>query len=65
MCGAAVEGWTAEQGARIIYTILERGDLERSGESLQDISAYLRKSSDLDMLARKIRDLVPTDRLTS
>ena len=49
----------------IIYTILERGDLERSGQRLPDTSAYLRKSADLDMLARKIRDLVSSDRLTN
>ncbi|MET9311735.1 hypothetical protein ABZX12_07930 [Kribbella sp. NPDC003505] len=49
----------------IVYTILERGDLESSGESLREISAYLRKSADLEMLARKIRDLVPPDRLAN
>jgi DNA-binding NarL/FixJ family response regulator len=49
----------------IVYTILERGDLESSRDALRDVDAYLRKSADLEMLARKIRDLVPSHRLAS
>lgn len=40
----------------IIYTILERSDLDRGG-SLADGFTYVRKSPDLDILTRRIRQL--------
>jgi hypothetical protein len=42
----------------LLYTILERSDLERDGQSLGVNVTYLRKSSDLGVLIRKIRELV-------
>jgi DNA-binding NarL/FixJ family response regulator len=44
----------------IIYTILERSDLERSGETMPLLGTYVRKSSDLHLLTKRIRDLVPS-----
>jgi DNA-binding NarL/FixJ family response regulator len=42
----------------LLYTILERSDLERDSQSLPSNSTYLGKSSDIDVLIRKIRSLV-------
>jgi CheY-like chemotaxis protein len=41
----------------ILYTILERSDLERDGETLPANSTYLGKTAELDVLSRKIREL--------
>ena len=41
----------------IIYTILERSDLDRDGGNLANGVTYVRKSSDLEILTRKIRQL--------
>lgn len=41
----------------ITYTILERTDLERDAGPLLGINAYVRKSADLDILTRKVREL--------
>ena len=41
----------------IIYTILERTDLERDAGPLLHTNAYVRKSADLDILTRKVREL--------
>ncbi|WP_020390786.1 hypothetical protein [Kribbella catacumbae] len=49
----------------IIYTILERSDLERSGETMPLLGSYVRKSSDLHLLTRRIRELVPPASLKS
>jgi DNA-binding NarL/FixJ family response regulator len=40
----------------IFYTILERSDLEQDGVRLQPNSLYVRKSPDMDLLVRKIRE---------
>jgi DNA-binding NarL/FixJ family response regulator len=40
----------------IFYTILERSDLEQDGVRLQPNSLYVRKSPDMDILVRKIRE---------
>jgi DNA-binding NarL/FixJ family response regulator len=45
----------------IVYTILERSDLERDGERLPAVS-YVRKSADLDILTRKVRELTSNGR---
>lgn len=45
----------------IMYTILERSDLERDGELLPTVS-YVRKSADLDILTRKVRELTSAGR---
>lgn len=48
----------------ILYTILERSDLERDGEALPKNSTYLGKNTELDVLSRKVRDVLkvrPTD----
>jgi len=42
----------------ILYTILERSDLERDGEALPKNSTYLGKNTELDVLSRKARDLL-------
>jgi CheY-like chemotaxis protein len=42
----------------ILYTILERSDLERDGEALPKNSTYLGKNTELDGLSRKVRDLL-------
>lgn len=42
----------------ILYTILERSDLERDGETLPKNSTYLGKHTELDVLSRKARDLL-------
>ncbi|MGH3898145.1 MAG: hypothetical protein ACRDTA_07795 [Pseudonocardiaceae bacterium] len=42
----------------ILYTILERSDLERDGESLPKNSTYLGKNTELDVLSRKACDLL-------
>lgn len=42
----------------ILYTILERSDLERDGESLPPNSTYVGKHTDRDVLGRKVRDLL-------
>jgi CheY-like chemotaxis protein len=42
----------------ILYTILERGDLERDGSRISANAIYLRKSTDLTMLLRKVQELV-------
>jgi len=39
----------------ILYTILERSDLERDGETLPANTTYVGKSSELDVLVRRIR----------
>jgi CheY-like chemotaxis protein len=39
----------------ILYTILERSDLERDGETLPANSVYVSKSADLESLRRRIR----------
>jgi len=40
----------------IFYTILERSDLEQDGTRLPSDSVYVRKSPDMDLLARKVRE---------
>lgn len=47
----------------VLYTILERSDLERShlehgGENLPPNSTYVGKHTELDVLSRKVRDLL-------
>lgn len=42
----------------IFYTILERTDLERDGSPLPDGIRYVRKSSDLDVLTRALKDSI-------
>ena len=44
----------------ILYTILERNDLQRDGETLPANSTYVGKHTDLDVLSRKVRDLLRT-----
>lgn len=39
----------------VLYTILERSDLERDGETLPANTTYVGKSSELDVLVRRIR----------
>lgn len=41
----------------ILYTILEKDDLERQGKPLPTNVTYVRKSTDLDVLLRKIREI--------
>lgn len=42
----------------VLYTILERSDLERDGQSLPPNSTYVGKHTDRDVLSRKVRDLL-------
>ena len=42
----------------VLYTILERSDLERDGQGLPDNSSYVGKSSDIEVLLRKVRTLL-------
>jgi DNA-binding NarL/FixJ family response regulator len=42
----------------VLYTILERSDLERDGKVLPSNSTYVGKSSDMDVLIRKIKLLL-------
>lgn len=42
----------------ILYTILERSDLERDGEALPKNSTYVGKNAELEVLSRKIRNLL-------
>lgn len=42
----------------ILYTILERSDLERDGEKLPENSTYVGKHTDRDVLSRRVRDLL-------
>lgn len=44
----------------VLYTILERSDLERDGEALPENSTYLGKNAELDVLSRKVRGLLRT-----
>lgn len=44
----------------VLYTILERSDLERDGESLPSNSTFVGKHTELDVLSRKVRDLLRT-----
>ena len=41
----------------ILYTILEKEDLQRQGKPLPANVTYLRKSADLDVLVRKVHEL--------
>jgi CheY-like chemotaxis protein len=41
----------------ILYTILEKADLEREGKPLPNNTIYVRKSTDLHVLLRKMREL--------
>lgn len=43
----------------ILYTILERSDLERDSEKLPPNCSYVGKSGDIDALIRKVRSLLP------
>ncbi len=42
----------------VMYTILEKSDLERDGLQFSPTWSYLRKSADLDMLIRRVKDLL-------
>lgn len=42
----------------ILYTILERSDLERDGETLPANTTYIGKNAELDVLTRHIRSLL-------
>ena len=42
----------------ILYTILERSDLERDNKALPSNSSYVGKSSDVEVLLRKVRSLI-------
>lgn len=42
----------------VLYTILERSDLERDGQGLPANSSYVGKSSDVDALLRRVRALL-------
>lgn len=42
----------------VLYTILERSDLERDGEALPGNSTYVGKNAALEVLSRKARDLL-------
>jgi CheY-like chemotaxis protein len=42
----------------VLYTILERSDLERDHPTLPPNSSYVGKSSEIDVLIRKVRSLV-------
>ncbi|MGH3915179.1 MAG: hypothetical protein ACRDTC_17500 [Pseudonocardiaceae bacterium] len=42
----------------VLYTILERSDLERDGEALPVNSTYVGKNTELEVLSRKIRNLL-------
>ncbi|HEU0087733.1 MAG TPA: hypothetical protein VFQ77_08795 [Pseudonocardiaceae bacterium] len=44
----------------VLYTILERSDLERDGETLPENSIYVGKNAELDVLSRKVRTLLQT-----
>jgi len=44
----------------VLYTILERSDLERDQASLPPNTSYVGKSSDIDVLMRKVRSLLGT-----
>jgi hypothetical protein len=39
----------------VLYTILERNDLERDGQSLPANATYIGKNSELDVLSRHVR----------
>jgi hypothetical protein len=39
----------------VLYTILERNDLERDGNTLPSNATYVGKNSELDVLSRHIR----------
>ena len=42
----------------VLYTILERGDLERDSKALPSNSSYVGKGCDVDVLLRKVRSLI-------
>lgn len=42
----------------VLYTILERGDLERDGNTLPANCSYVGKSGDIEVLIRKARTLI-------
>lgn len=42
----------------VLYTILERSDLERDSPGLPENSSYVGKSSDIDVLLRKVSALL-------
>jgi DNA-binding NarL/FixJ family response regulator len=42
----------------VLYTILERSDLERDSQGLPDNTSYVGKSSDIEVLLRKVRTLL-------
>ncbi|HEY5788123.1 MAG TPA: response regulator [Microlunatus sp.] len=42
----------------VLYTILERSDLERDGTGLPANSSYVGKSGDIEVLLRKVRALL-------
>jgi CheY-like chemotaxis protein len=42
----------------VFYTILERADLDRDGVALADTIRYVRKSSDLDVLTRALKESI-------
>jgi CheY-like chemotaxis protein len=42
----------------VLYTILERSDLERDNKALPANSSYVGKSGDVEVLLRKVRDLI-------
>jgi CheY-like chemotaxis protein len=41
----------------VFYTILERSDLERDGDTVAGTRTYVRKSADPEVLNRKVREL--------
>lgn len=59
-CAQLVTGDTALRRVPIIYyTILERSDLDRDAEQYLDrTTTYVRKSTDPEVLVRKIRELL-------
>lgn len=42
----------------VLYTILERSDLERDGQALPANSTYVGKNTELEVLSRKVRNLL-------
>lgn len=42
----------------VLYTILERSDLERDGDALPKNSTYVGKTAELEVLSRKVRNLL-------
>ncbi|MGH3925606.1 MAG: hypothetical protein ACRDTT_22575 [Pseudonocardiaceae bacterium] len=44
----------------VLYTILERSDLERDGEVLPANSTFVGKNAELEALSRKVRSLLRT-----